>query len=162
MGVYILIYIIYIWKRDLVTFDTGWCRWIYYWASWGTYRVCSGVQGSHGLHSSVVPVLCSKDHHWCATSSTHNSEPAIFYYRQSAWIYRSCLANDYNSESITLAKGNPEHLEEMIGFIWFCAWQSVQQQSYVVMFSLKILNLLTLLLFWKFFVLYLWEGKIMV
>lgn len=66
--------------------------------------------------------------------------------------------NGYNSESITLAKGNAEYLEKRF---CFCAWKSVSTTAIVCGYvSLKI-NLLTLL-FWKFFVLYLWEGKIMV
>lgn len=65
--------------------------------------------------------------------------------------------NGYNSESITLAKGNPEYLEKR-----FVLCLEVSTTAIVCgYFSLKILNLLTLL-FWKFFVLYLWEGKIMV
>ena len=64
--------------------------------------------------------------------------------------------NGYNSESITLAKGNSEYLEKR-----FVLCLEVSTTAIVCGYvSLKI-NLLTLL-FWKFFVLYLWEGKIMV
>lgn len=64
--------------------------------------------------------------------------------------------NGYNSGSITLAKGNAEYLEKR-----FVLCLEVSTTAIVCGYvSLKI-NLLTLL-FWKFFVLYLWEGKIMV
>lgn len=80
MCIYI-IYYIYIYMRfsDLIRV---WCRWINYWAKWGTYRVSSLNPGHSELCMISIYVYSAYPMqylHCHVKPRTHASEPAIFY-----------------------------------------------------------------------------------
>ena len=72
-------------------------------------------------------------------------------------MYKLLLADDYNSESLTLIKGNPEHLDKK--FFVFVFFLEVSRTAVVCGYiSVKILNLLTLV-FQKKFVCIIFVGS---
>lgn len=107
----------------------------------------------YDFHICIVPVPCSSFSVLSNPELTDLSQ-RYFICRQSTWIYKLLLADDYNSESIALTNGSPEHLEK---FVLFCSWKSLEQ-VYVLILSLIVLNLLTLL-FQKNFVCIIFVGR---
>lgn len=105
------------------------------------------------LHTCSVPVPRSIITVMTNPELTSQSQQ-YFICRQSVWIYRFRLGNDYLWICNTKRKPRVSWRD----LIWFRSWKSVEQQLYVVLLVSRYL----LTLFQKSFVLYLWEGKIMI
>ena len=80
----------------------------------------------------------------CQIQNSQSRASDILFVDNQLESIKLLLAGDYNSRSLTLAKGNPEHLDKK--FSVFVLFLEVSRIAVVCGYiSVKILNLLTLL-----------------
>lgn len=136
---WVCIYIIYIiYMRDLVIFDTGLVQ-VNFLLSQMRHIPSQQLESrAFSTFYDFPSVQCLSHAAQSLLCQIQNSLQSQQYFicRQSVLLYKLLLTNDYNSESITLIKRNPEHHGEVL----FCSWKSVEQQQYVVMLVSKYLT----------------------